>query len=194
MSIFDLTIGKIFSLIEISIKFVLERPLAFRYTLYFLSLIFTFALIFHWIKLELKNQDEIGKWKGLWKLRKNFYFYKNAKKNWEEIKSKFLENKKEGLILAKNFVNLVLDTFGYEGSLEEKLDKVSLVVLPNKEDLKKATEIAKIIEEKMRNNEEIDLDEKEILLVFNQFEISLQNLNIISTQDFLALSQEQPSK
>jgi hypothetical protein len=70
-------------------------------------------------------------------------------------------------------------------SLEEKLSKVSPLILPNLEEIKKAIEIVKIIAEKIKNQEEINLSEDEYFVIFHEYEKALFNLNILATEDFL---------
>jgi hypothetical protein len=57
--------------------------------------------------------------------------------------------------------------------------------LPNLEEIKKAIEIVKIIEEKIKNQEEINLSEDEYFVIFHEYEKALLNLNILTTEDFL---------
>jgi len=186
MTIFDLTIGRIINLVEGINKFLLQTPVEILKALgLFFSLFLTGLMVFAWIKIEKETKDEINYWKTLFKNRRDFYFLKKPKKNFEEIKKIFYEDKNKALIEINKFFDFVLEVFGYEGSLEEKLSKISPLILPNLEEIKKAIEIVKIIEEKIKNQEEINLTEDEYFLIFHEYEKALFNLNILATEDFL---------
>jgi hypothetical protein len=119
MTLLDLTIGRIIFLVEFLDKllfgniFIIIKVLGL-----FLSLIISFLLIFIWIKLENEYKDETNFWLTLIKNTKDFYFLKKAKKNFDEIKKIFHEDQNKGLIEIDNFLNFVLETFGYEGKLK----------------------------------------------------------------------------
>jgi len=186
MTIFDLTIGRIISLVEGINKLLFQTPIEILKALgLFFSLFLTLLMVLAWIKIEKETKDEIGYWKTLIKNRRDFYFLKKPKKNFEEIKKIFYEDKNKALIEINKFFDFVLEVFGYEGSLEEKLNKVSPLILPNLEEVKKAVEIVKIIEEKIKNREEINLTEDEYFLIFHEYEKALLNLNILTIEDFL---------
>jgi len=186
MTIFDLTIGRIINLVEGINKFLLQTPVEILRALGFLfSLFLTGLMIFLWIKWEREVQDEIWFWKLLFKNLKDFNFLKQPKKHFEEIKKIFYQDKNRALVEINRFFDFVLEVFGYEGSLEEKLSKVSPLILPNLEEVKKAVEIVKIIEEKIKNREEINLTEDEYFLIFHEYEKALLNLNILTIEDFL---------
>jgi len=186
MTIFDLTIGRIISLIEEINKLLFQTPAEILRALgLFFSLFLTGLMVFAWIKIEKETKEEINYWKYLIKNRKDFYFLKKPKRNFEEIKKIFYEDKNKALIEINKFFDFVLEVFGYEGNLEEKLSKVSPLILPNLEEIKKAIEIVKIIEEKIKNQEEINLTEDEYFLIFHEYEKALLNLNILTTEDFL---------
>jgi hypothetical protein len=186
MTIFDLTIGRIISLIEEINKLLFQTPAEILRALgLFFSLFLTGLMVFAWIKIEKETKEEINYWKYLIKNRKDFYFLKKPKRNFEEIKKIFYEDKNKALIEINKFFDFVLEVFGYEGNLEEKLGKVSPLILPNLEEIKKAIEIVKIIEEKIKNQEEINLTEDEYFLIFHEYEKALLNLNILTTEDFL---------
>jgi hypothetical protein len=186
MTIFDLTIGRIISLVEGVNNFLFQTPIEILKALgLFFSLFLTGLMVFAWIKIEKETKDEINYWKTLFKNRRDFYFLKNSKRYFGKIKKIFYENKNKALIKVNKFFDFVLEVFGYEGSLEEKLSKVSPLILPNLEEIKKAIEIVKIIEEKIKNQEEINLTEDEYFLIFHEYEKALLNLNILATEDFL---------
>jgi hypothetical protein len=186
MTIFDLTIGRIINLAEWINKFLLQTPVEILKALgLFFSLFLTGLMVFFWIKIEKETEDEIGYWKTLIKNRKDFYFLKKPKKNFEEIKKIFYEDKNKALIEINKFFDFVLEVFGYKGNLEEKLNKISPLILPNLEEIKKAIEVVKIIEEKIKNQEEINLTEDEYFVIFYEYEKALFNLNILATEDFL---------
>jgi hypothetical protein len=186
MTIFDLTIGRIISLIEEINKLLFQTPAEILRALgLFFSLFLTGLMVFAWIKIEKETKEEINYWKYLIKNRKDFYFLKKPKRNFDEIKKIFYEDKNKALIEINKFFDFVLEVFGYEGNLEEKLGKVSPLILPNLEEIKKAIEIVKIIEEKIKNQEEINLTEDEYFLIFHEYEKALLNLNILTTEDFL---------
>jgi hypothetical protein len=186
MTIFDLTIGRIISLVEGINKLLFQTPIEILKALgLFFSLFLTLLMVLAWIKMEKETKDEINYWKTLIKNRRDFYFLKKPKKNFEEIKKIFYEDKNKALIEINKFFDFVLEVFGYEGSLEEKLNKVSPLILPNLEEIKKAIEIVKIIEEKIKNQEEINLTEDEYFVIFHEYEKALLNLNILATEDFL---------
>jgi hypothetical protein len=186
MTIFDLTIGRIINLVEGLNKFLLQTPVEILGALGFLfSLFLTGLMIFLWIKWEKEVQDEIWFWKFLFKNLKDFNFLKQPKKHFKEIKKIFYQDKNRALVEINKFFDFVLEVFGYEGSLEEKLSKVSPLILPNLEEVKKAVEIVKIIEEKIKNQEEINLSEDEYFVIFHEYEKALFNLNILTIEDFL---------
>jgi hypothetical protein len=186
MPILDLTIGRIISLVEGINKLLFQTPVEILKALgLFFSLFLTGLMVFAWIKIEKETKDEINYWKILFKNRRDFYFLRKPKKNFEEIKKIFYEDKNKALIEINKFFDFVLEVFGYEGNLEEKLSKVSPLILPNLEEIKKAIEIVKIIAEKIKNQEEINLTEDEYFVIFHEYEKGLFNLNILATEDFL---------
>jgi hypothetical protein len=191
MTIFDLTIGRIINLVEGINKLLFQTPFEILKALgLFFSLFLTLLMVLAWIKIEKKTKEEINYWKTLIKNQRDFCFLKKPKKNFEEIKKIFYEDKNKALIEINKFFDFVLEVFGYEGSLEEKLNKVSPLILPNLEEIKKAVTIVKIIEEKIKNQEEINLTEDEYFVIFYEYEKALFNLNILNTEDFLAKNLE----
>ena len=191
MTIFDLTIGRIINLVENLNKFLLETPIEILKAFgFFFSLFLTALMILYWIKIEKETKDEIGYWQTLIKNQKDFYFLKKPKKRFEEIKKIFHQDKNKALIELNDFFDFVLQVFGYEGNLEEKLDKISLKILPNLEDIKKAFKVVNIIKEKLNNKEEVNLTDDEYLIIFHEYEKALLHLNILSREDFLARSLE----
>lgn len=191
MNIFDLTIGKIIKVLETLINFVFKQAYYFlEISIFIFSLTISLVLIWLWLKYEIKNKDEINKWKNYKKWVKEYFFLKKPKKDFEEIKKIFYENKILALRNLNNFLNFVLETFGYEGKLEEKLVKINPEFLPNIENLKKAFSIYKLIEEKLKNSEKINLTDEDYLLLFHTYEIALYNLNIITLEDFLVKNLE----
>jgi hypothetical protein len=187
MTIFDLTIGRIIYLIETLDKILFEAQFEILRSLgIFLSLFITGLMIFFWIKIETIIKDETKFWQPLLKNLKDFFFLKRSKKNFNKIKAIFYKDKNKGLIEINNFLDFVLEIFGQTNSLEEKLNKISTSILPNLEELKKAVEIVKIINLKLKNNEEINLTDDDYLLIFHEYEKALLNLNLINEEDFLA--------
>ncbi|GIW67364.1 MAG: hypothetical protein KatS3mg096_232 [Candidatus Parcubacteria bacterium] len=190
MTIFDLTIGRILSLVEGINRFLFQTPVEILKAFgFFFSIIITGLMIFYWLKIEKETKDETNYWKTLIKNLKDFEFLKNPKKNFEEIKKIFYQDKNKALIEINNFFDFVLTVFGYTDKLEEKLNKVSIEFLPNLEEIKKAYKIVTIIEEKLKNNEEINLTEDEYLTIFHEYEKALYNLNILTIEDFLVRNQ-----
>lgn len=186
MSLFELTIGRILSLVEALTNFVLGKGFyLFKASISILALFFSFFLIWLWLKYELKNKDEINKWKFYLKTVKEYFFLKKPKKKFEEIKKIFYEDKILALKEINEYLNFVLEIFGYEGDLEKKIEKINPKFLPNLDDLKKAISIYKLIEEKLKNNEKLDLTEEDYLLIFHTYEIALKNLNVLTIEDFL---------
>jgi len=191
MTIFDLTIGRIINLVESLNKFLLETPIEILKAFgFFFSLFLTALMILYWIKMEKETKDEIGYWQSLIKNQKDFYFLKKPKKRFEEIKKIFHQDKNKALIELNDFFDFVLQVFGYEGSLKEKLDKISLEILPNLEEIKKAFKVVNIIKEKLNNNEKIDLTDDEYFIIFHEYEKALFHLNILAREDFLVRSLE----
>ena len=186
MTIFDLTIGRLVLLIEALTDFFLGNWFfLFKSSILILSLFISFYLLWLWLKYEMKNKEEISKWSLYLKSIKDFYFLKESKKTFQEIKELFYKDKFLALQKINEFLNFVLETFGYEGNLEEKLTKINSNFLPSLENLKKAISIYNLIEEKFKNNREINLTEDEYLLVFHAYEVALKDLNILTTEDFL---------
>lgn len=189
MSLFELTIGRILSLLEALINFVLGKSFyLFKASISILVLFFSFFLIWLWFKYELKNKDEFRKWKFYFNSVKEYYFLKKPKRQFEEIKKVFYEDKILALREINEYLNFVLETFGYEGNLEEKIEKINPEFVPSLDDLKKAISIYKLIEEKLNNNEDLGLTEEEYLLIFHTYEIALKDLNVLTTEDFLVKS------
>ncbi len=186
MSLLELTLGRIFSLIEATTNLFLGKTLLLLKSVFlFFILIFCFLLIFFWLSLEIKNQDELGKWKFYLNSLIRFYFRKNPRKKFEEIKNIFYQNKFLALEEINKFLDFVLETFGYTGSLEEKLNSLNKEILPNLEEIKKAIRITELIKEKMNKNEKIELSQEEFLLIFHEYEKALYHLNVLTKEDFL---------
>jgi hypothetical protein len=122
MTIFDLTIGRIINLVEGINKFLLQTPVEILKALgLFFSLFLTGLMVFAWIKIEKETKDEINYWKTLFKNRRDFYFLKKPKKNFEEIKKIFYEDKNKALIEINKFFDFVLGVFGYEGKFRREI-------------------------------------------------------------------------
>lgn len=186
MTILDLTIGRIINLIENINKLLFETPFEILKALGFLfSLLITFLMILFWIKFEKETKTEINYWKRLIKNIKDFQSMKNLPTTFDKIKKMYYQNKNLALIEVDQFLNFTLETFGYEGNLDEKLNKVPATILLNLEEIKKAHQIVKIIKEKLANNEEIPLTDDEYLMIFHEYEKALYNLNILTTENFL---------
>lgn len=186
MAVLDLTIGRIINLIENINKLLFETPFEILKTLGFLfSLLITFLMILFWIKFEKETKMEINYWKRLIKNIKDFQLMKNFPTTFDKIKKMYYQNKNLALIEVDQFLNFALETFGYEGNLDEKLNKVPTTILLNLEEIKKAHQIVKIIKEKLANNEEIPLTDDEYLMIFHEYEKALYNLNILTTENFL---------
>ena len=186
MTILDLTIGRIIFLIESINRLLFQTPLEVLKALgLFFSLFLTGLMFFLWIKIEKETKDEVSFWMNLAKSWKEYIFLQQPKKDFLKIKKTFYEDKNKALTEINNFFNFVLENYGYEGSLEEKLNKISPLILPNLEEIKKAVKIVKIIEKKIKNNENIDLTDDEYFTIFHEFEKALLHLNILSTEDFL---------
>jgi len=189
MTIFDLTIGRVLSLIEAINRFLLETPITVLKAIgLFFSLLITILMILYWLRIEKETKDEIGYWQTLIKNIKDFYFLQKPNKNFKEIKKIFYQNHAQGLIELNKFFDFVLGVFGYDGTLEEKLNKVSTEILPNLEEIKKAYQIVRLIQEKLKNNQTLNLTDDEYLLIFHEYEKALLNLNILTTEDFLVKS------
>lgn len=155
------------------------------------SLIFSLILVIIWLKFELKNKDEIGKWQSYLKWLRNYLFLKNPKSHFEKIKKTFHYNPILALREINNFLDFVLTTFGYEGNLEEKINKANPSIFSNPEDLKKAILAWRLIEERLKESENVNLNQNDYLLLFHTYEIALKDLNIISSEDFLVKNLEQ---
>ncbi len=190
MTIFDLTFGKIIYLIEKLTEILISTPYLAKILVYLFSLTLSITIIIFWIKLEIKNRDEVNKINRFIKNRKIFLFYKKRKDIWNQIKNIFSQDKNRGLIEIKKLLDFSLETFGYEGTLQEKINNTNEEIIINKNDLLKAIEIVEAIEKKLSHHQKIDIKDKEYFLILKQFEIALLSLNIISTQDCLALLQE----
>jgi hypothetical protein len=186
MTIFDLTIGRVLSLIEAINRFLFETPVAIlKATGFLFSLLITALMILYWLKIEKETKDEISFWQTLIRNWKDYYFLQKPNKNFEEIKKIFYQNHAQGLIELNRFFDFALEVFGYGGNLEEKLNKVSMEILSNLEEIKKAYQIVRLIEEKLKKQEDLNLDEDEYLLIFHEYEKALLNLNILTIEDFL---------
>jgi len=188
MTIFDLTIGRIIILAESINRFLFQAPVEILKALgLFFSLFLTGLMAFAWIKMEKETIDEIRYWRNLIKNYKDFLFLKNPKKDFDEIKKIFYQDKNKALVEINKFFDFVLQVFGYEGTLEEKLDKIPPIILPKIkiDEIKKAVQIVNLIEEKLKNNEETDLTEEEYLTIFHEYEKVLLDLNILTNEDFL---------
>lgn len=192
MTIFDLTIGRIIYLIETINKILFGASIEIlkSFALFF-SLLISSLLIYYWFRLELKEKDEIGFWQSLADNKKDYQFIKESKKIFNKIKEIFYQNKIQGLIKINNFLDRVLVSFGYEGDLEEKLDKIHQEFLPNKEEIKKARKALILIDQKIKSGEKIDLSDEDYLIIFHEYEKGLFHLNVITEEDFLVKNQEQ---
>lgn len=191
MPLFELTFGKIISLIEGFTKILFGTAIEFFRGLFLtISLIIIGFLIFFWIKLELKNKDEITFWQIISKNIKNYKFYKEIPQRFNDIKKSFQKNKVNGLIQINNFLDDILSASGYEGSLEEKLDKINIKFLPNKEEIKKTRKILILINEKLQTKEKINLTDEEYFLIFQEYQKALLYLKAINDQDLLVMNQE----
>ncbi len=192
MPIFELTFGRIINLIEAITKFLFATPIEILKSLGFLfSLIITGLLIYFWIKLEIKNKDEIDFWNFIFETERHYQLIREAKNKFKKIKEHFHNNKLQGLIEVNNFLDEILAVCGYEGNLEEKLNKINEKFLPNKEEIKKARQILLLINQKKQANESIELSDDEYLIIFHEYEKGLLSLNIITEEDFLVRNQEQ---
>lgn len=191
MPIFDLTVGKIIYLIESINRFLFQAPIeALKAFEFFISIIVSILMLIFWLKIEKISKEETNFFKALIKNWKDFEFLKKPKRTFEEIKKIFYQNKNKALIEINNFFDFVLSVFGYDGTLEEKLNKISVEILPNLDEVKKAYKIVEIIEEKLKKNEKINLTEDEYLIIFHEYEKALYNLNILTIEDFLVKNQE----
>jgi uncharacterized membrane protein len=191
MPIFELTFGKIVSLIEEIGKNILGPYVQLLRGLFLtISLIIIVLLIYFWIKLELKNKDEIDFWRGLRKNLNHYKFYKKIRQNFNIIKNEFQKDKIKGLNQINDFLDKLLDTFGYEGNLEEKLNKIDIKFLSNKEEVKKARKALILINEKLQAGEKLNLTNEEYFLIFQEYQQALFHLRAINEQDLLVMNQE----
>ncbi len=192
MTIFDLTIGRIINLIEAINKILFGTPIEILKSLgLFFSLLISGLLIYYWTKLERKEKDETDFWQSLLKNKRDYKFIKESKKFFNKIKENFYKDKIQGLIEINNFLDRILESFGYEGNLEEKLDKIYLKFLPNKEEIKKARKALILIDQKIKSGEGVNLSNEDYLIIFHEYEKGLFNLNVITEEDFLVKNQEQ---
>jgi hypothetical protein len=191
MEILQLTIGKIFLFVEKVLELIIPSSLILnKLFIFLLSIISTFLMILWWIKLELKNEDEIDYWQSLFKSKKDYFFIKNQRKTFEKIKKIFYQDEVKGLIEIDKFLKTIIEMFGYsENNLEDNIEKLPSTISKNKEDIKKAIKIVSLIKEKLENNEEITLKKEEYFLVFHQYEQFLADLSVITSDNFLVVGQ-----
>lgn len=184
--IFELTFGKIFIFLETLLKLIIpsEAYLA-KIFIFLLSIILSSFLVFIWIKLELKNQDEIDYWQSFFKSRRDYKFIKQQKKSFEKIKKIFLQDKIAGLIAIDNFLKQVIEMFGYSGeSFEEKIDQLPQEIIKTKEEIKKAIKIVSLIKEK----EQFKLNDNEYNLIFDTYQKFLLDLGVVTNDDLLGVN------
>lgn len=190
IEIFELTFGKIFIFFETLLKFVIPSEVHLTKIFIFLSsIILSLFLIFTWIKLELKNQDEIDYWQSFFKSKRDYAFVKNQKKRFEKIKKIFSQDKISGLVAVDDFLKEIIEMFGYSGeSLEEKIDQLPQEIIKTTEEIKKAIKIASLIKEKGQFN----LKESEYYLIFDTYQKFLLDLGVITNDNLLVMDQSQP--
>ncbi|GBD34827.1 hypothetical protein HRbin35_00578 [bacterium HR35] len=170
---------------ETVFKFFLDNFSTIKAIIFFASLIYSLNLLLFWLYLEIKNQDEIGFWIGLFEIIKYYRRVKDKKLNYEEVKKVYLENHFNGLIALKKFFLEVIEIFGFQGKdVEEKIKNIPNEDLPNKEDVLKAIKIISLLEKQPRS----DLKEEEIELIYSTLEKALYYLNVIEKEDFLVTS------
>lgn len=177
-----------FNLIDQSIKFASNIPIAFFKSLVFLiSILISGWLIVFWIKFEKETKDEIGFWNSIIKNWKDYKFIKEFKKKFNLTKRIFNYDKKRSILLLIDLTEKSLETFGYEGTIEEKFNKLNQIEIFNKEKIGKILEIIKIIKE----NEDLKvLDDEDYLVIFHELEKILCDLKLINIEDFLVKNQE----
>lgn len=179
-------INKINSFSDTIVNFLISIPLpVLKIIGLFFSLVATFLMIFYWIKYEKETKDEINYWKTLVQNIKDFSFMQKANLQFKTIQKTFYQNKIQGLIAANQFLDAILNLCGYEGTLEEKLPKTPKEIVTNLEEIQKACQIVKLIEERISKNKAINLTDEELLLVFHEYEKFFLNFNILTTDDFL---------
>lgn len=189
VEIFELTFGKIFAFIETLLKLIVPSEIYLtKIFIYLSSIILSSFLIFVWIKLELKNQDEIDYWQSIVKSKRDYNFIKKQKNKFETIKKIFSQNKTKGLIAIDDFLRQIMEMFGYSNeNLEEKINQLPQKIFKITEDIKKAIKIVSLIKEK----EQIKLKENEYYLIFNTYQKFLLDLGIITNDNLLVMDQSQ---
>lgn len=192
VEIFELTFGKVFTFIETLLRLIIPSEIYLtKIFIFLLSIILSSFLIFTWIKLELKNQDEIDYWQSLLKSRRDYKFIKSQKKNFEKIKKIFSQDKVKGLVAIDDFLKQIIEMFGYSAeSLEEKIDQLPQEIFKSKEEVKKAIKIVSLIKEK----EQANLRESEYYLVFDTYQKFLLDIGAITNDSLLVMDQPQPEE
>lgn len=190
MPLLQLTIGKIYKFFEALSQLLIDNLLPITKLLFYIFiLILCFFLIIKYIINEIKYQNEIKKWLNLYKLIKTYFFLKKRHKKFEEIKKLFYINKLSSLFELRNFLNITLINFGYEGDLKTQLELMNNNnFITNIEQLKKAEMILDIIKQKYFQKEDINLNENDFLTIFHAYELALFDLKVINEEDFLAMT------
>jgi len=152
----------------------------------FVSIFFIITLLVYYVYLERKYK--IGIEIILLNI-KNFleaFILKKGdlSKEWLEIKKIFLLDKKMAVMKVYDYLNKIIDFYGYYGNnLEEKFKNFPDSVFENKKDFLKSVKILEILKNKVYKKEELNLSDEEILFIIKVIEKGLVTLLIIDQED-----------
>lgn len=196
VEIFELTIGKIFLFIETLLRIIIPSGVSLAKIFIFLfSIILSSFLIIVWIKLELKNKDEISFWQLIFKSKRDYKFIKKMKNNFTKIKNTFTQDKIKGLIAIDDFLKQIIEMFDYPGeNLEKKIDQLPQEIIKTTTEIKKAIKIVGLIKEKKQRGEELSLKENEYDLIFDVYQKFLVDLRVVPNENLLVMNQLQPEE
>lgn len=153
-----------------------------------LGLLLSASLIGYWIYLERKYKYGAELWTFLIKYFLDAFIKPEYFKNeWKKIRNIFLADHFLALKETYRLLEEVIDLYGYEeGSLKEKFLSIPNQVYTDKERYAKALEVLEIIMKKIKKDEKIEINQREVLAVLKEIESLLKNLMVISPEDLWA--------
>lgn len=160
------------------------------------SIIFSLLLIFYWIYLERKYKYGSEWWSFLIKYFLEAFIKPEYFKNeWRKIKNLFVTDHISSLLKTYQFLQEVIDLYGYEkGNLKEKFLQIPNQVYNKKERYEMALEALEVIYNKIQKKEEIEITKLDALSILKEIESMLGDLFVISPEDYWANFQVVPEE
>ena len=156
-----------------------------KFWLSLISLLISFLFIYYWFYLEKKSGygRDVFKW-ILENISEASIPNDHFKKQWVSLKKVYLLDRIQTLRQVYKFLKELINFYGYPGEdLIEQFKMFPDQILTNKENFLKALEIITIIEERAKNNQQINMADKEVALVLYEIEKGLKNLLVINLED-----------